>query len=201
MRFDDLLPYILPRARGCAEIMVAFNARLAAIELCRKALVWRDYQLPILTIADKTSYAYAPNSAYSVTKLISLTLDGTDVTVLDPLRGQQLVQANAVSNYAYGTSNGFELQPAQTVGLAIVTYAALVPGLNSNSLPDSFNRYAEAIAHGALARILTTKGRDYYDPAGAIENRQAWEDDIGNAISDADSGFARSTQRTAKVWF
>lgn len=201
MKFDDLIPYILPRARGCAEIMVAFNARLAAIELCRRALVWRDYQAPILTVADKTSYTCAPNSAYSVIKLISLTLDATEVALLDPLRGQELDQANAVSNYAYGTANGFELHPAQTAGLAIVTYASLVPSLNSNSLPDMFNRYAEAIAHGALARILATKGRDYYDPAGAVENRLAWEDDIGNAQSDADSGFARSTQRTAKVWF
>lgn len=201
MKFDDMLPYILPRAKGCAEIMVAFNARLAAIELCRKALIWRDYQAPILTVADKTSYTYAPNSTYAIIKLISLTLDGNEVALLDPLRGQQMTQANAVSNYAYGTANGFELQPAQTAGLAIVTYASLVPGINSNSLPDSFNRYAEAIAHGALARILATKGRDYYDPAGAIENKLAWEDDIANAISDADSGFARTTQRTATVWF
>lgn len=201
MTFDDFLPYILPRAKGCPEVTALFNARLAVTELCRKAWVWREYQAQILTLAGITGYSYVANAANHVTVLLGMSLDGTDIDVVDPNVGKLRDEDGYLTSYAYGTFSGFELRPAQAAGLVIVPYAAVVPNMATASLPDSFERYAEAIAHGALSRILTAKGKDYSDPAGAIENKMAWDEDIADAKTDADKGFARTTQRTGKVWF
>lgn len=202
MTFDDFLPYILPWAKGCPEVTAVFNARLAATELCRKALIWREYQDAILTVAGQTGYEFEPSEQRQhVVKLLSGTLGGLPVEVVDAQTGKLRDEAGYSNNYAYGTFSGFELRPVPVAGLSIITYSAVVPSGDTKNLPDSFERYAEAIAHGALSRILMAKGKDYSDPAGAIENKMAWDEDIADAKTDADQGFARTTQRTGKVWF
>lgn len=201
MILDDLLPYILPKAKGCPALVATLNARLAAIELCRKAMIWREYQTSTPTVALQTAYAYTPAANQQVCKLLSLTLAGEDVDVLDPAAGKMLDTAGQVGPYAYGGFIGFELHPAQEADLAIVTYSVVAPSIAATTIPDSMGRYAEEIANGALSRILAEKDKSYSDPNGAVLAMGLWAQAIDDAKTDAMEGFARVTTRTGKAWF
>ena len=201
MILDDFLPYILPRAKGCPSIIASQATRLAIIELCRKAMIWREYQTAIPTVALQTAYAYAPAAGQQVCTLLSLTLAGTDVDLIDPAAGKMLDANGYTGNYAYGGFAGFELRPAKVPGLSIVTYATVAPSLTASTVPDALGRYIGAIADGALSRILTAKDKEYSDMAGAVNAQARWNDAIADAKSDALNGTARAKTRTSKVWF
>lgn len=201
MTLDDLLPYILPKAKGCPAVLATLNARLAVIELCSKALIWREYQTSVPTVALQTAYAYAPAANQQVVKLLSLTLSGADVDVVDPAMGKAFDSAGYAGPYAYGSFIGFELHPAQTADLPIVTYSAVAPSITATTIPDAMGQYIEDIANGALARILSVKDKEYSDPNGAALAMGLWMQAIDSAKTDAMEGFARVTTRTGKAWF
>jgi hypothetical protein len=198
--FDDLMPYILPQAKGCPAEVDIFNARLAAIELCQQALIWREYQPEILTVADQTSYLFTPAADQQICKLLSLTLSGSPVAVVDPAKGAVLDAGDTQWTYAYAGLRSFELRPAQVADLPIITYCAVAPSIAAETIPDDFMRYAEQLARGALSRLLMNAGRDYGDPRLAFDYRRQWEDDIGDARSDAFRGFARTNPRVVASW-
>lgn len=201
MTLDDLLPYILPKAKGCPSLLATFNARMAIIELCQKSLIWRDYQTSIATVALQTYYAYTPAAGQQVVKLLSMTLAGEEVDVIDPAAGKLMDAAGYTGPYAYGGFLGFELRPAQAAAQAIITYAVVAPSLSATTIPDAMGRYAEQIASGALSRILAEKDKSYSDPTGAALAMGQWMQAIESAKSDAMEGFARVTMRTGKAWF
>jgi hypothetical protein len=177
------------------------SIRLAIIELCAKALIWKEYQTAISTILNQSAYAYTPATNQQVTKLISLTMDGQDIDVIQPEEGKYLDSSGSLGPYAYGTFAGFEVHPAPTVGQSIVTYSAVSPTITATTIPDSFTNYVEDIANGALARILSAKDKAYSDTAGAAKAQTAWESAIDDAKTDALTGFSRAKVRTSKVWF
>jgi hypothetical protein len=201
MKLTDLLPYILPKAKGCAEIVALFNARLAIIELCRKSLIWREYQDAQLTFANSTAYEWDVDAGQQVCMLLELTLDGIDVEIVDPGTGKARDRQGHLSNYAYGTFTGFELRPAQAAGLSVVTYCAVAPSITADTVPDALSQYAEVIATGTLYRLMKAKAKDYSDPNGALLALSEWNEAIADAKADALTGLARATTRTSKVWF
>jgi hypothetical protein len=201
MELDAFLPYILHKAKGCPAVLATINTRLAVIELCRKALIWREYQTSVTTVALQTAYAYSPAANQQVVKLLSMTLAGEDVPVLDPAMGKSLDTAGSVGPYAYGGMLGFELHPAQSAGLSVITYSVVAPSITATTIPDSMCRYVEEIANGALARILAQKDKEYSDPNGAALAMGLWMQAVDGAKTDAMEGFARVTTRTGKVWF
>lgn len=201
MTLNDFLPLILPRAKGCPDILATFNTRMAVIELCQKALIWREYQDPITTAALTTAYEFEVPNGQQVFKLLSLTLGGTEVSVVDPNTGKAMDALGETRPYAYGAFSGFELRPAQEAGLQIITYSVVAPTFTATTIPDSMSRYMEAIANGALSRILMTNSKEYGDMPGAAVAKALWDDAIADAKNDALTGFSRSAVRTSKVWF
>lgn len=200
MTLDDFLQYIIPHANGCPEPLASLNTRVAIIELCREALIWREYQTSVATVATQTAYAYAPAAGQQVLKLISLRLNGDDVAIVDPAAGKLYDADGVTANYAYGSFSGFELRPAQVASLPIITYAAVGPTLAALTVPDSFGRYAELIAQGALVRILNDKDKMWTDKGGAERAMAAWNDGVADAKNDALLGFSRVAVRTRPQW-
>lgn len=201
MTLDDFLPYILPYAAGCPAVIANLNTRLAIIELCQKAMIWREYQTAITTVDLQTAYAYAPAANQQVCTLLSMTLGGVGVSVVDPAIGKGLDAEGYSGIYAYGTFTGFELRPAPAADIPIVTYATVAPSMAATTVPDGMAKYMEAIANGSLARILAAKDKAYSDGVGAVRAQSLWNDAIDSAKTDAMTGFARATTRTSQVRF
>lgn len=201
MKLTDLLPYILPKAKGCPEIVALFNARLAVIEFCQKSLIWCEHQDAQLTNGITTSFEWDVDADRQVCLLLGLKLSGMDVDVVDPVTGRARDSRGFICNYAYGTFTGFELRPAQAAGQSVVTYCAMAPSISADTIPDALSNYVEAIATGTLARLWKAKDKDYSDSNGALLALSEWNDAIADAKNDALTGFARVKTRTSKVWF
>lgn len=203
MTLDDFLPYVLPRAKGCPPLLATQMLRLALIELCKRSLVWREYQTAVQTVADQTAYSYGvPTGAtgQQVVKLLGLQLAGVDVSVVEADKGKALDDAGSVCVYAYGTLSGFQLRPAQAADLDVVTYSAVAPSLTATTIPDSFGRYVEGIAFGALKRLREMPDMEFSSAAGLAGASERWEDCIAEATADALHGFARTSPRVAASW-
>lgn len=201
MTLDEFLPYVLPRATGCPDVLAEHNIRLAIIELCRKARMWREYQLPVTTVADQTAYNYLPGADQQIIELLSLTLAAEDVNVVEPEIGKDRDKRGWVSTYAYGGFKKFELRPAQAAGLEVITYCVVAPTIDAQDVPDELTRYAEEIGQGALSRILKISDKPYTDKAGAKDAKEEWGAAIGQAITDASTGRAKVARRTTSHWF
>lgn len=201
MTLDGFLPYVLPMARGCPEPLAEHNIRLAIIELCRRSMVWREYQQSQNTVADQTAYNYIPGSDQQVMKLLSLTLAGEKITVVEPDVGKEYDQQGVSNRYAYGGLKTFELRPAQEAGLAIVTYSAVAPSIDAQDVPDELMKYAEGIGYGALARILRMQDYPFTNKEQADTYGGMWERTVGTATTDASTGSARVKRRTTSQWF
>lgn len=201
MTHDDFLPYILPNAKGLPEPLAVFNARMALIELCQKALLWRAHQEPVTTVADQTGYTYAPTEGQRVYKLLSLKLDGSDIGVTDPRIGMLRDASGSSQVYAYGGLSGFELRPAQAADLEVITFSVVMPSMTAATIPDIFADYAEQVSFGVLARVLAQKDKTWSDQANAVNNGNLWRAAIGRAKTAAFNGHARVVQRTAPNHF
>lgn len=201
MRLEEFTPYVLPRAPGCSIELAEHYIRLALIELCRKARLWREYQPAIKTVDGITGYAYTTSGEQQVIELLSLTLASQDVDVVEPAIGKHRDKNGWVCAYAYGGLAGFELRPAQAAGLDIVTYCVLAPTITADEVPDEFAKYAEEIGWGALSRLLRMSNKPFTDKAGADDADAYWKDAIGSAATDASTGAAAVARRTTPHWF
>lgn len=201
MTFDDLLPYILPHAKACPESIALLNARLAVVELCEKARVWKDYQSGVDTVADTTAYAYAPAEGQRVVELLEVTLEGIDVPVVTPKIGRSRMRCGESGPYVFGTLIGFELHPAQAEDMEILTYSVVAPTRAATTIPDAFERFAEGIAQGALARLLADKDKAWSDPNGAVVAASRWSQALATAQGKAFDGHAQVVHRTRAHWF
>lgn len=201
MIIDDFLPQVLPRAKGCAAPIATQAIRNALIELCRDSLVWREFQTSINTVALQTAYAYAPAAGQQVMKLLSLTLNGEDVGIVDAVNGRLKDGMADAGPYVYGTFAGFELRPAQAAALPIVTYSAVAPSNTATTLPDAFNRYIELVAKGALYRLFSSPELACHNTAAAEGMLKQWMDGKGDVKTDAMTGNTRATPRSSPRWF
>lgn len=200
MNLADLLPYVIPRAKGCPEVVATFNLRLAAIELCNRTSIWRDEMANHTGDGTSRFFGYVPNPDHQVVKLLNVFVGGREVPLVPPGDGFALDAAGSSRDYAYGRMGGFTLNPAPALNANIVTRCVLAPAADTESLPDSMWNYAEALAGGALSRILMSSGRDYSDPRLAVEFRNRWEDDIGTVKVEAHRGGAKAVTRTKPQW-
>jgi hypothetical protein len=198
---DDFLPSILPNAKGCPAFVANQATRLAIIEWCTKSMIWRHYQQPVTTVALQTAYAYAPTAGQQVITLLSMTLAGGEVAVVDPQKGRTLYQRGEGGCYAYGTLTGFELRPAQAAALSIVSYSVVAPSNTATTVPDAMGQYLEDIADGALYRLLKAKDKTYSDMPGAVNAKTRWDEAIAKAMDNALKGGARVATRTSQSRF
>ncbi len=201
MTFDDLLPFVLPHVKQCPNPTAIFHLRQATIEFCTRALVWREYQAAVPTVEGQTRYAYAPVAGQRVAKLLSAKLNSVDAPVIDPASGKLKDSRGESGVYLYGSLAGFEVHPAQATGLPIVTYSAVCPTLAADTIPDSFERYAEQLGRGACSKIMLVPDQPFSMPARGKDLEARFDDDIGRARVEAFRGFARTTPRTVASWF
>lgn len=200
MTLDDFLPYVLPLAKGCSEPLAKQRLRLAIIDLCKRSMVWREFQTSVPTVLNQTAYAYAPATGQQVLELLEVKLNGIEVPVVSADEGKALDNANTIYTYAYGKLGGFELRPAQAAAQPIVTYSVVGPALTANTVPDAFGKYVEGIAAGALARLYATPGMEFTNAQAAGIYAGLFESTVGDATDDAMKGAARVPKRVAASW-
>lgn len=202
---DSLFPLVKPDVGNCPNETVRLAILRAAIEFCERSLVIDIDAAPIVLVADQPNYA------------LTLPADTTLVEVLDlfgpqlPLNCQsfddlvlkfpdwQTAKSSLPTDCAVrgGELLLVPMPSADTpAGTQLKPRVAVKPTVTATTIPDELvNRYGEAIADGALSRLLKLRNKPWSDPATAKDRNQDFQTAIDKARIDALHGLARGSLR------
>lgn len=200
---EAFLPYVEPHLLGAPLPGLLHEIRQAAVTFCERTRVWKARGTLSIT-AGVAEYAI-PGPANSDPVIVESAFLGD--TRLDPVTPDDLkrlwqhweIQTGPPQVYTQFTDAQLTLVPTpnttMTDGLSV--QACFKPSRTAGEVPDLLlNRYAEAIGHGAIARVLETRGNPYGDPRLAVYHREHFERGIHQALMQAARGFTRAPLRT-----
>lgn len=218
-------PYIRPHAPGVSLLTAEYMARMAAIEFCERTRCWREtfglsvtqqyFELPMFdfaTTVDVSSVIWNGERRLEPVAMEDLPPDwatmtpGTPETFTTSAPGVFIVlpfEPGVFSASVY-------LKPRSGQDFTIT--AADVPGAEIDTtqpLQDYYNQvpnfllieHAEAIASGALARILAMPQQKWSDPGLAAYHRQQFDMACNKHFSLNMRGQQRAPRRTRYVDF
>jgi hypothetical protein len=203
--FDDFLPYVAPQVLSCPVDTVLHQIRLAAIEFCKRAPVWREDLDTLLADGFSSEYAMALDTEVELAKLLTVNVKDTptsracEADIIEPLTGREAKRRETVRLVAWTDERKkVSVWPAPRLDAQIDVYASLKPSMAAISFPDHvFAHHAEDIAEGALWRLkrMTGEGIAWADAVAAEGHRLVFNDRIATAAAQAERGFAKPRRR------
>ncbi len=210
-----LLGYVTPHVPACPDPTIEFNLRLAAIEFCERTRCWRHLSEVTLTAETRTLSAPAFTTVHEIEQA---TFDGKPLTPISftDSAHEGLTGTVTESTPIYVT----QVDPGQITVIPFIPGTLRVSvflkpqhgsmfGLNPlNPLSDPLNvvppfmvtQHAEALAHGALARLFALPGEEWTDEARAGAYRQMFDTAIGQKMGANLRGQQRAPIRTKPQW-
>lgn len=205
------LPYVLPHAMMVPEPVAEFNLRLAAIEFCEKTRCWRH--AVSVAVSSNNQTLVAPDFT-TIHEFEEATHDGrlltpTQYTSLPPqVLSGELVEGLPV--WISQTEPGLvTIFPYATGTLRMTVFLKPRHGTQfgadaTNPLRDALNivpafmlsQHAEALAHGALKRILAVPGKPWSDPGRAMYHKTEFDMACGGSFASNMTGQQRAPIRT-----
>lgn len=213
INLSAFLPLVLPYAPGCADLVATYNLRLAAIEFCEKTRCWRynteeevDDAQPLISIPEFSTvsafeYAYFEGQKLTPAALVDIEAMGLSEEGTPQYITQEAPNTLRLAPFAEGTLKiGLFLKPR--MGSA---YAANADGAMENSydrVPTfMYFSHAEALASGALSRLLTQPKTPYFNPDLAAYHAVKFKGAINDAMGQSLSGDQRAPIRSKTSWF
>lgn len=205
------LPYVLPHAMKVPEPVAEFNLRLAAIEFCERTRCWRHAVSVAVSSNNQTLVAPAFTTIHQFEEA---THDGrllipTQYTSLPPevLSGEL---ATGLPTWISQTEPGqVTIHPYLEGTLRLTVFLKPRHGTQfgadaTNPLRDALNivpafmlsQHAEALACGALARILAIPGKPWSDPQRAMYHKAEFDKACDGSFSSNMTGQQRAPLRT-----
>ncbi|MBH2008285.1 MAG: hypothetical protein I8H71_01160 [Xanthomonadaceae bacterium] len=142
--YPDVLPLV---AAGTPDPTVVHHIRRAAQEFCRCTRAWREALDPVMTAAQVLCYDLELPPSAELVRMESATLGG------HPL---EVSRAGLARGRYLSTPDGKQavLSCAPCGAMPLVVECSLAPGNAAIGIEDAlFDRYAETIALGAVARL------------------------------------------------
>lgn len=181
---DALLPFVLVHVPSAPHPLAYQCMRLAARELCRRTFVWRAW-LDCEQAADPvTEFTFTVPDDAELVRFEKATLDDQPLTVAssnaqdrDWVAGaEDIDQSGITADLVTFTVTGAEVDGE------VKARVALMPTLDATTVPNLLaTRHLEAVASGAAARLLRTKGAEFYDLAASAVLRTEFEDGVADA--------------------
>lgn len=215
-RLSSLLPMILPFAIGCPEPFALFQARMAAIEFCERTKCWR--QIVTMDITENGTSIIPQSSAATIFAFEEATLDGnpltpTQFTDADPDELSESV-ATGMSRWITQIAPGeVAIYPFNPGRLRVSCFLKPRNGQLFGTDPtdpmfDAYNvipafmfeQNASALASGALARILMTRGEPFADPERAAIEQAKFNAACTSHSASAMKGQQIAPRRTLPRW-
>lgn len=204
--YTAFLPEVVPSAPGVPEI-VAINAiRNAAIEFCSTSLVWFEVQEPVEVSASDFPLDLSAPSGAVVDTILSAKANGMPLTpkTLESLDGA-LDWENATgqpSAYYQPTPEQLRVVPLPTDTFTLTLRVAYTPTRASTSVEGFlYERYLEAIAGGALWRLMSTPSQPYTNATQAAFYKAVFDAGVRKATLDAQKAFTTASSRANGGFF
>lgn len=218
---SDFLPLVLPNAAGCPNLVALQYLRLAAIEWCERTRAWREMVTTTVAMQGETIVApdyatifeieraeFTPDGgsqAYEVcpTQFTSHTFDDMDeARDAGPPRYITQASPNTVRLIPY-------MDGLLTMSLFLKPRSGTEYGSTPiNPLHDTMNvvpehlfiQSAEAIAEGALARLLFIRNAEWFDPKQGMSYRASFDKRCDVSFRSEIRGQQRAAIRSASYF-
>lgn len=199
MRFDAMLPYVLPSLNGCTEDLAIRHLRLAARDFFERTGVWEETLPEVSTTDDTTVYPLPVTDGAELARLLDVSVDGEPVDELvTPSQGAKYLRDEPDCSAAWVIEQrdlGLYM-PDPVADVAIVVQAVLRPTLAATEVPDAYaDQHIEVIVHGALARLLALPRVPWQSVQDAGIERAAFNDAITAAAGHAGTGHLQGRLR------
>lgn len=200
---------VLPEVPGCPQ-PVALNAiRNAAIEFCRRSWVWRVSLDTMPVYAEVPDYELEPPTKTKVAKILQVWFQGREIY---PKAPDELNRLYARWPAETGTPKWFVQRdpeilllvpmPLTSIEDAVEAEVAIAPSRASTGIDSAiYEKYLDAITHGALARLFRSKSKPWTDTVLAADRTNQFDAAIGLAKVDAVKGHGRSRLRVKPYFF
>jgi hypothetical protein len=200
-------PYIEPHVKGCPIPAIRQALRDAIVEFCEESQYWRQLLPAINVDADDETYLlteFAPPAGTLIAEVITAYYNGQKMTAHGPnwldrnYPGWIAAEASAPQNYYLPDPTQIRLVPipteALTAGLQI--YVALKPTDTGLLVEDYlYQDWREAIAAGALGRLLESPTAPWREPNRAVKLREFFMEKMGEAYNRAEYGNTNDARR------
>jgi len=218
LSWDALDPYILPWVLGCPVEIYRAQARLAAIEFCRRSGIMHDENYFDLQ-KNVSEYFLSTVCDYQVVRVYEVTMLNRwsfRPTIQKPMQ-QQGGPFNSIGYWGYNWwcgPYGFYMKAPDVIQITPVTQQDFPQGLRVEFIVTPkqdgctldnylYEHWAEAIAAGAIYRCKSMKGEGitWYDPAGAKEFMTRFTNEMNRARGVSDMNHTSGPVRmSAERW-
>lgn len=193
VKYEDLLPEILPGVRNCPDSTIEQHIRSAVIDMCEKTEIYQAELDPVTTIEGIYEYDLEPPTGTTVHRIRHAIYKGNS---LEPVSSGLLEQRRPKWRDEDGTPEYFIKQgqsrfwlvpvPNETIANAVILRAVLKPSHESTACDDYImNDFRDTIVNGALARLLRVPRRDWTDYQAAAVYNSLYEEQLGRAAKRA----------------
>lgn len=202
MQIDPILPFVLPEVPGCPDPLARAHVLLAAMQFCRESRAWNEFQDPITLQAGVSEYDLDTPSDGITLSILGVWIGPLELKPVSmhqlqdklpqwrTLQGNEPVFYNAAQDF--GSISVYPTPNAS--GMQMLVQAYYQPKITSTTLPDFIgDRYLEAIAAGAKARLMTMPGVPWSNNGLAAVYKQAFDDAVSAARIEQDHGRTPGT--------
>jgi hypothetical protein len=203
---DLFLPFVLPYAMGCPEVSAQRALVDSAIEFCEKSLLVRATLTPVSLVAGTYTYTPAVPTHEAMVMPVGVWFKGAELAPVaaDAIRNPQAF-ASSIPDVTAETGDpreffaltagqlGLYPIPDTTESGVLLVRAALRPTRAATELEDVlFNDWVEAIAAGAMSRLMRSHGQPFTDPVEGARRAMEFYQAINRARIEGSRGRVRA---------
>lgn len=205
---SEFYSLIAPACPGVPEPAMDLNIVLAAQDFCRRTSWYQEVQT-MDAVASQGEYSFTVPSGMRLFMLHGAWYDTAQLEIVatgdvrDPLAlrgavGDSSPETGTPTQVFFNVpSDGtFQLYPlpAENATTAITVRASFVPTNTAETVPDGlYNEWAEIIAAGAMARLMSTPNTPYFAPKSAAIAAARFETGITRARRESRTGKVQSS--------
>ena len=206
--YESFFPYIMPEVPGAPEPLVVMAIRNSCIEFCERSLILTRDHDPITMRTKIIDYDLEPPIKETlVIKIQQVWVEGSKIYPLAP----DAIRAAGIYNRLYSeyeenlSTPQFYLQkdertitvwpvPDKVYRNGLTLRVALKPTRDSENVDDVLlEDYAEAIAAGALQRLMSSAGKPYTNIQMAAVNKMIFDRGVNLAKLRMNAGHSRAS--------
>lgn len=167
VKYEQILPYVLPYVNGCPPEIAEHNIRLAAIEFLSytKLITSTMYLDAQEGVSDYFLEGDYDSECYCVSSIKSVCINSRDLERIDR---DTCCPTDCGFTFCMPCDLYIQPAPCSDAARCIEVQVYLQPTQDGCSI-DSwvYEKYAEALANGALSRLYNLTRQPWYDPSQA----------------------------------
>jgi len=209
--WEDFLSEVLPYVENCPNIIAKSHIKNAAIEFCQRTALWKselsafDITLDIHTYALNTKVDPEEEVISSIDYAFITEEHGEthlNVTTEDAMKANvklwRTITGTKPSAIMMLDTENCRLYPIpeETIANSLIVGLILKPAKSAAGIPNwIFEQYYEVISHGAKARLMGMKGRNWYSPEEGVDEQSDFDIGVRDATIRTNKGNSRQNMQ------